>query len=186
MTEKKTRRRFFRWFNISLGTVVAFASGIIAWGAFNTAMDMSNTMEFCISCHEMEVNVYQEYTQTIHFSNRSGVRASCSDCHVPKSWGPKVLRKIYASNELYHSFLGTIDTPEKFEANRLEMAERVWASMRETDSRECRNCHDYSAMNPENQDRRAARRHDPERLAETGKTCIDCHEGIAHSLPEDY
>jgi cytochrome c-type protein NapC len=178
----KKRRRF----GISLGTFVAFFAGIIAWGGFNTAMDVTNTTEFCIGCHEMSDNVYEEYTGTIHFSNRSGVSASCSDCHVPKSWGPKVLRKIYASNELYHAMLGTIDTPEKFESHRLEMAERVWASMRETDSRECRNCHSYTSMNPELQERSASRRHDPERLAETGKTCIDCHEGIAHKLPEDY
>lgn len=163
-----------------------FCAGILAWGAFNTAIDVTNSTEFCIGCHEMENNVYQEYVQTSHSSNRSGVAASCTDCHVPKEWGPKVLRKIYASNELYHAILGTIDTPEKFETHRLAMAERVWESMRETDSRECRNCHDYAAMDLELQDRRAGRRHDPEKLAETGKTCIDCHQGVAHELPEDY
>lgn len=182
----RARAKWYKRFGLSLGGIGMFFAGIIAWGGFNTAMELSNSLEFCIGCHEMEDNVYAEYKETIHFSNRSGVRATCADCHVPKSWGPKVVRKIYASNELYHAILGTVDTPEKFEAHRLEMAERVWASMRETDSRECRNCHDYTAMNAELQERSARRRHDPERLAETGKTCIDCHEGIAHKLPEDY
>ena len=158
-----------------------FLAGIIFWGGFNTAMDASNTLSFCISCHEMEENVYREYRQTIHFSNRSGVRATCSDCHVPKDWGHKVVRKIYASNEIYHKILGTVSTPEKFEAKRLEMAQHVWNDMRETDSRECRNCHDYAAMDPERQDRMSVRRHDSERLAKSGETCIDCHQdGIAH------
>ncbi len=163
-----------------------FFVGIIVWGAFNTALDASNSLEFCISCHEMESIPYAEYKETIHFSNRSGVRAVCSDCHVPKEWIHKVTRKIYASNEVYHWLLGTVDTPEKFEAHRLEMAERVWESMRATDSRECRNCHDYSSMDPEMQDRMSVRRHDPDRLAESGDTCIDCHQGIAHALPEEY
>ncbi len=45
-------------------------------------MEATNTTEFCIGCHEMENNVYQEYKPTIHFNNRTGVRAGCPDCHV--------------------------------------------------------------------------------------------------------
>ena len=72
----------------SLGVllIVGFISGIIFWGGFNTAMEMTNNEEFCISCHEMKDNVYQEYKETIHYSNRTGVRATCPDCHVPKEW----------------------------------------------------------------------------------------------------
>ena len=72
----------------SLGSLLmaGFVAGIIFWGGFNTAMEATNTETFCISCHEMEANVYQEYKYTIHYSNRSGVRATCPDCHVPKPW----------------------------------------------------------------------------------------------------
>ena len=52
-------------------------------------------------------NVFVEYRKTVHYSNRTGVRASCPDCHVPKEWGHKVVRKIQASNELLHKALGT-------------------------------------------------------------------------------
>jgi len=58
---------------------------------------VANTEQFCISCHEMRDNVYKELQQTIHFKNRSGVRARCSDCHVPHEWFYKVRRKIQAS-----------------------------------------------------------------------------------------
>ena len=160
------------------GATVIFFSGIIAWGGFNTAMEATNTMGFCISCHEMEANVYQEYTQTIHFQNRSGVRASCSDCHVPDPWIYKVVRKIRASNELVHWVAGTIDTKEKFEAHRLTLAKNVWKAMKETDSRECRNCHTWDAMLEASQKRRAWKQHTLAR--EEGETCIDCHKGIAH------
>ena len=168
----------------SLGAVlvVGFVSGIIFWGGFNTAMEMTNTEEFCISCHEMEDNVYQEYKETIHYSNRTGIRATCPDCHVPKEWVHKVVRKIQASNELLHKALGTINTREKFEAKRLQLAQNVWRAMKNTDSRECRNCHDYDSMDFVEQGRRAVKQHS-EGL-DAGKTCIDCHQGIAHELPD--
>ncbi|MCH7956362.1 MAG: NapC/NirT family cytochrome c [Proteobacteria bacterium] len=158
--------------------------GIVFWGGFNTFMEYTNTLRFCVSCHEMDQLVFQEYKKTIHYTNRTGVRVICSDCHVPKEWTPKLIRKIQATNELFHKILGSIDTPEKFEAKRLEMAENVWASMEATDSRECRNCHSFEAMDFEKQRRRVRKIH-PEAMRE-GKTCIDCHKGIAHKLPEDY
>jgi cytochrome c-type protein NapC len=131
----------------------------------------------------MEENVYREYQKTIHYTNRSGVRATCSDCHVPDPWVHKVVRKIQASNEVFHKILGTIDTPEKFDKKRLKMAKNVWKAMKATDSRECRNCHDYDSMNPEDQKKRSRKQHINGMKA--GNTCIDCHKGIAHSKVHD-
>ncbi len=124
----------------------AFAAGILFWGGFNTAMEYTNREEFCISCHEMQENVYVEYRNTIHYQNRTGVRATCPDCHVPKEWTHKMWRKIQASNEVLHKILGTIDTPEKFNAKRGELAQHEWDRMKKTDSRECRNCHNFEYM----------------------------------------
>jgi len=170
----------------SLGSLLigGFVAGIIFWGGFNTAMEATNTETFCISCHEMEENVYQEYKETIHYANRSGVRATCPDCHVPKPWVHKMVRKVQASNEIYHKVLGSISTPEKFEAKRLQLAQNVWRSMEKTDSRECRNCHEFESMDYTAQQRRGRNAH----IAgfDEGKTCIDCHRGIAHSLPAMY
>ena len=169
----------------TVGAAVFFMIvGVILWGGFNTAMEATNTLTFCISCHEMKENVYQEYKNTIHYNNPSGVRASCSDCHVPRSWVHKVSRKIRASNELYHKLTGSVDTPEKFRARRLILAEKVWQTMKATDSRECRNCHSLEAMDTASQRQVAGERHRQAR--EQGKTCIDCHKGIAHQLPEEF
>ncbi len=156
--------------------------GIILWGGFNTALEATNTLKFCISCHEMKNTVYQEYKHSVHASNPSGVRAACPDCHVPKEWFPKVLRKIQASAEIYHWLAGTIDTPEKFEARRPYLAKRVWDTMKHNDSQECRNCHEFDSMDFAGQARFAARIHHDG--INDGKTCIDCHKGIAHQLPE--
>ena len=163
--------------------LVGFVSGVLFWGGFNTAMEATNTLEFCIGCHEMKDNVYQEYKKTIHYSNRTGGRAYCSDCHVPKDWTHKMMRKIQASRELYGKVMGTIDTPEKFEAKRLELASSEWARMKGSDSRECRNCHSFTAMDIEKQKQRASKMH---KIGQEDKqTCIDCHKGIAHSKPKN-
>jgi cytochrome c-type protein NapC len=163
------------------GIVIVFAAGIIFWGGFNWAVEATNTERFCLSCHEMENFVYQEYRNTIHYQNRTGVRAVCSDCHVPDEWGPKMVRKVQASRELYGKIVGSINTPEKFAANRLRLAEREWKRMKANDSRECRNCHSFEYFDYTAQGRRSNNAHQTG-LAE-GKTCIDCHKGIAHSLP---
>ncbi len=131
----------------------------------------------------MEKNVYEEYKPTIHYSNRTGVRATCPDCHVPDPWIHKMIRKIQASNEIYHKLMGTVDTPEKFDEHRLTMAKRVWKAMKTTDSRECRNCHNFESMNPEFQKPRARKQH--MNAFTTGQTCIDCHKGIAHKHVRD-
>jgi cytochrome c-type protein NapC len=158
--------------------VVGGIAGVIFWGGFNTAMEWTNRLEFCIGCHEMRNTVYEEYKKTIHYQNRTGVRAICSDCHVPREWTPKLIRKIKATNELWHKALGSIDTPEKFEAKRLELAKHEWARLKANDSLECRNCHSFTGMDVEKQKPRAKRYHE---LAQKNKeTCIDCHKGIAH------
>jgi len=147
-------------------------------------MEATNTEQFCISCHEMEVNVYEEYTDTIHYTNRTGVRATCPDCHVPKDWVHKVVRKVQATRELYHHVKGDIDTPAKFEAERFRLAQNVWSQMKKTDSRECRNCHEFDAMDYTKQENRSSQGHQD--AEDAGLTCIDCHKGIAHKLPMQY
>jgi cytochrome c-type protein NapC len=164
--------------------IVGVFGGIIFWGGFNTGMEATNTLSFCISCHEMRDNVYQEYKETIHYSNRTGVRAVCSDCHVPKDWTHKLIRKAKASFEIWGKITGVIDTREKFEANRMRLATEEWERMKASGSRECRNCHNFDAMSSELQKQTPYKKH--MKAKEEGKTCIDCHKGIAHHLPKEY
>jgi len=164
--------------------VVGFFSGILFWGGFNTGMEATNKLEFCISCHEMRDNVYQEYKETVHYKNRTGVRAICSDCHVPHDWTHKIVRKIQASKEVWSKLTGYVDTPEKFEAHRMEMATKEWNRMQSVGSRECRNCHDFDSMEAKKQKPKAQKMH--AEAKQQGKTCIDCHKGIAHLLPKEY
>ncbi len=170
--------------HLSLGflSIGGFLAGVIFWGGFNTALEFTNTEKFCISCHEMRNNVYQELRTTVHFTNQSGVRATCPDCHVPHDWTDKIARKMQASKEVWGKVFGTINTREKFEGKRLELAKHEWSRLKSNDSLECRNCHSAESMDFSLQSPRAAEAHST--FLVTGqKTCIDCHKGIAHTLP---
>lgn len=176
-----------KWWLLGLpiGGVLMFIIGVAVWIGFEGFMHHTNTLEFCTSCHEMESTVYQEYKQTIHYQNPAGVRAICSDCHVSKELGPKIADKIRATfRDIPAHLMGVIDTQEKFEALRPELAKDVWAQMKANDSATCRSCHSYEAMARKDQTHIASKKHSPEWRKRFGDTCIDCHFGIAHKTPE--
>jgi len=162
--------------------VMVFVLGFASFGGVNTFFSYTNEMAFCTSCHSMKINL-KEYQETVHYKNSSGVQATCADCHVPKQFFPKMYAKLLAVKDIYHELVGTVDTKEKFEARRWKMASAVWERMIKTDSRECRNCHQYQNMDLSEQDRMARKKH--ARAPMKGKTCIDCHKGIAHVEPDE-
>ena len=169
-------------------SAIVMLTGIVAsmviLGLTATTIVYTSTEEFCsTTCHEMTTNVAMEFKGTIHDKNRTGVRATCPDCHIPAGKIPLYIRKMGAVHDLWGHFVThSIDTREKFEAKRQELAERVWIYMKENDSRECRACHNAKKMDPEKQSEKAQARHakaKKERL-----TCIDCHFAIAHNEPQ--
>lgn len=170
-----------RWSMLTLliaGIVVGVALIVVP----HVGMKVTSTTEFCVSCHSMET-VYEEYKQSVHFQNASGVRAECHDCHIPNDLPGMIKRKLEASNDIYQTFIAhSIDTPEKFEAKRAELAEREWARMKENNSATCRSCHDYDSMDHAKQNPEAARQ--MQIAAKDNQYCIDCHKGIAHQLPD--
>lgn len=169
---------------LTLGTVsvTAFLMGVIFWGGFNTALEATNTEEFCISCHSMQSKPYQELQKTVHWSNHSGVRATCPDCHVPHNWSRKIARKLEASSDVWGWLFNTVNTSEKFEDKRLEMATREWARFERDDSLACKGCHDYKSMKWDSMSKLAQKQ--MKRAAEKDQSCVDCHKGIAHTLPD--
>lgn len=172
-----------RFFSLGFLTMGGFIAGIIFWGGFNTALEATNTETFCVSCHEMDRNAFSDLKQTAHYTNASGVRASCPDCHVPHEWTPKIARKMQASKEVWAWLFGTVRTEDAFEGRRLTLAQHEWARLRANDSLECRNCHATVSMDFTQQAPRAAEAHQTF-LATGEKTCIDCHQGIAHRMPD--
>ncbi len=142
----------------------------------------SSSTNLCISCHEMEIP-YKDLKGSTHFNNPSGVRAECSSCHVPKEIVPKLVRKVNAVKEVYSHFTGVFDTEEKFENERGRLAKIVWAYMKANDCRECRSCHNQEAFvfaefkNPKEAERM-------QKGLKENQTCIDCHKGKIHKMPD--
>ncbi|MCL6263748.1 pentaheme c-type cytochrome TorC [Craterilacuibacter sp. RT1T] len=168
---------------IGLGVLVTvgFIAGILAWQGFNKAMDLTNTTEFCVSCHTMQGN-QTELKPTVHGTNRSGVTPGCPDCHVPHDFSDKIARKMKASVEVWSHLTGKIGTADKFEAHRLRLAQNEWDRFKANGSKECRTCHDYSKMDFDKM--RPASQEPMRGAAERDQSCMDCHKGIAHHMPD--
>lgn len=172
-----TRHRSF-WL-LALGGVFGAAAVL----AFDGVLEATSTDAFCVSCHELRDNALAEFRGTPHHTNDAGFRATCADCHVPREFMPKMWRKMRAVTEVYHHFAGTISTPEKYDAYRMTMATKTWTYMNANDSRQCRYCHDEGSWDLSLQSEKARQYHTG--ALARGKTCIDCHKGLAHELPAE-
>ncbi|MBF0402192.1 MAG: NapC/NirT family cytochrome c [Magnetococcales bacterium] len=175
----------------AVGLVLAggFLAGFVFFIVFHFGMSATNNMNLCISCHEMD-GVYQEYKKSLHYSNRVGVQATCADCHVPHGktfpdWVSKFLVKLeVGSKDIYHHAMGTYPDRAAFEKKRWDLAQNVINSMKSRDSKECRGCHSLEAMDLTAQSKSASNRH-KKMMEAGGKTCVDCHTGVAHTMPEE-
>lgn len=179
------RRPKSKWLlGVPVGGFIALALGAIGLGTMNYALHETSTTEFCYSCHSHEAFIKPEYEASSHFMNASGVQAQCADCHLPHdNWFKLVWTKAVVSLDVIPELAGKLDTAEKYESHRAEMAQSVWREYKENDSAYCRSCHSISAMDLEAQHRTSARRHS--QAEKKGETCIDCHYGIVHAEPEN-
>jgi nitrate/TMAO reductase-like tetraheme cytochrome c subunit len=170
---------------IPVGAFLLFLAGAIAVIGSEVAIHATGTEQFCTgACHSMQAFTAPEWRDSPHNKNAVGVRATCSDCHIPREYPLKLIVKTRSGlSDIYHELMGTISTREKYEAHRARMAEDVWAYMKKTDSRECRSCHSEDHFVLTDQSEKAAKAHVTGPLE--GKTCIDCHKGIAHKTPDE-
>lgn len=184
--------RFFRWlfspssrwsiFTLLLAGVVVGGVGVIGT---QVAVHLTGTDEFCgTACHSHAKFVFPEHQQSVHFSNRTGVRAMCVDCHLPHSYPAKLIAKAKAGTlDILAEMRGTIATQEKFERERWRLANIVWDEMKEDNSAHCRSCHDPAAWSATKQSEDAQKAH--KKFVSGKATCIECHTGVAHKEPEE-
>jgi len=173
------------YYSIGAMLVTGFLGGLVFVGGADFAIEHTGTEEFCVSCHEMRQPL-EELASTVHFTNRTGTRAICSDCHIPHSLIEKIPTKMrVGGKDILAHMGGVLDSPEKYEAKRLELAVSVWQDMKDRDSKECRHCHQNVLLQTKEQFGGASKRHRMA-VANAGLTCIDCHQGIAHELPEGF
>jgi nitrate/TMAO reductase-like tetraheme cytochrome c subunit len=178
-------RRPRRWFllGVPLGGVAALVVGIMATGGFFGSLKVMDSEAFCTSCHSMNEPA-QELSRTAHYDNQFGVRATCSDCHVAPTFVAGLIDHAKGALQVWGWMTGELNTPAKYEAHRLPLARKVWNEFSQNNSAECRSCHTPAAMVLARQPAAAASAHAA--LATSGLTCIDCHKGIAHTLPTGY
>lgn len=185
-------RRLFGWlfspsakWSVFALLLVGLVIGAVGVVGTQVAVAMTGHNEFCgNTCHSHIKFVYPEYKVSVHGHNRTGVKAHCSDCHVPHSYPAKLFYKANAGiRDGIAEMRGVISTQEKFEAKRWELANRVWKEMRADNSANCRTCHTPESMNAEKQSEDAIKQH--KKFASGKATCIDCHTGMAHKEPEE-
>ena len=169
------KKKGFIW-----GLCLFILGGLALWltqGIFHK----TNSTEFCVSCHSMSIPK-EEWEGSVHFANRHGIRAECRDCHLPPDSWHYVKAKVMAIKDVWGEITGKIPDAEAFEQHRLEMAQTVWENMKALDSSTCRTCHKTDAWILGEQSEQAQTMH---KLAtETNQTCIDCHKGIVHFMPD--
>ena len=185
-------RRAMRWlftpsarWSIFALVFVGLVIGATSVIGTQVAMAVTGTTEFCGStCHSHEKFVYSEHKQSPHYANRVGVRAACTDCHVPHTYPAKLFYKAKAgATDALAELRGTISTQEKLDHERWRLANEVWDEMRANNSENCRHCHDPQAMDTAKQSEDAVKQH--KKFASGKATCIDCHTGVAHKEPQE-
>ncbi|BFU59216.1 MULTISPECIES: NapC/NirT family cytochrome c [Rodentibacter] len=170
----------FKSFSVLTALIFVGLGAIMLFGV-QQVMKATSSTEFCLSCHSME-QPKAEWEASSHFSNAKGIRAECADCHVPQDGLHYVKAKFIALKDLWYTITDKLPNQEAYEKHRLEMAQRVWKEMKETDSATCKSCHSIDAMELTEQSEAARKMH---KLAqETNQTCIDCHKGLVHFMPE--
>jgi nitrate/TMAO reductase-like tetraheme cytochrome c subunit len=158
---------------------LGFAIGAVAIIGTQVMVTVTGTNGFCGgACHSMQW-VAEEYRQSVHGANGTGVGATCHDCHIPKHYPELLWYKAKAgTKDIIGEIRGVISTEEKFKAERPHMAQLVWDEYKANDSRACRNCHQFTEAALAKQNEWHANQ-----LREGKATCIDCHKGVAHAAP---
>ena len=163
---------------VVVGLVIG-AGGVIGTQVMVAA---TGTDEFCGgACHSMQW-VAAEHKQSVHYANRTGVRATCHDCHIPDRY-PQLLwyKAVAGIKDVIGEARGIISTEEKFKKERLRMAKSVWAEYKENNSENCQHCHKFNADVVAKQKDFVKPMH--EQFLAKAATCIDCHKGVAHTAP---
>jgi len=182
-TWRRLRRPSVHWSVLTL-VGLGVAIGFVATVGTQVMVKVTGTDQFCsTACHSMQW-VANEHRESVHGANRTGVKAGCHDCHIPHDYPELLWYKAKAGiKDAIGEMRGVIATEDLFKKKRLEMARSVWAEYKENNSRNCRNCHQFSAPILAKQKHFVQPMH--QQVLEGKATCIDCHKGIAHTAPSE-
>jgi cytochrome c-type protein NapC len=153
--------------NINKSSLLGHAIVLFIIGLFSTSMTIAEDLKVLEKCDTCHVKQASEFQESVHYINRSGVQATCNNCHA----GKKHEKGVNAS--------------KKVKKPRIEMVASEWKRLKDNNSKECKTCHSPMAMDLAKQEPRSVTRH--EESFDAGNTsCINCHQGISHYLPDGW
>ena len=170
-----------RWSVAALVGLGLVLSAIAVIGT-QVMVHVTGTDKFCGgACHSMQW-VAQEHKAGTHGATRTGVVATCPDCHRPRAY-PHLLwyKAVAGTKDVIGEMRGVISTEEKFKAERKRMAAHVWEEYQGNDSRACRGCHMFTPEVLGKQKEEAKASHAAVIAGQA--TCIQCHKGVGHLAP---
>jgi len=182
-TWRRLRRPSTHWSVITL-VGLGVAAGFLATAGTQVMVEVTGTDAFCGSaCHSMQW-VAREHRESVHGANRTGVHASCHDCHIPKDYPELLWYKAKAgTKDVISELRGVISTEEAFKKERLRLAQSVWAEFKANNSRNCLKCHQFTPEVLAKQKDFVKPVH--QQVLDGNATCIDCHKGVAHTAPSE-
>lgn len=146
----------------------------LSWAAMDTMIHATGDHEFCSSCHSHEP-IGASYRESLHGgNNRTGWRASCSNCHIPSDnalhylWVKGVHGVVDPTMEILKDSYD-ID----WHGNRERREEYVYDSG-------CLGCHVYLQEQTEG-NRKAFRSHRRYFKDPDDYSCVECHKHVGHS-----
>jgi nitrate/TMAO reductase-like tetraheme cytochrome c subunit len=171
-----------KWSVLAL-VVLGIVFGLVATVGTQVMVHATGTDQFCgTACHSMQW-VAKEHAASGHHVNRTGVKAGCHDCHLPRGYPMVLWDKAKAgTKDIIGEMRGVIGTEDLFKKERKRMAEEVWADYKGDNSQACRNCHQWNKEILAKQKEFVRPMH--QSVLDGQATCIDCHKGIAHTAPE--
>lgn len=175
---KKKKGLFYRLAWLLRKCFIIFVPGmvlaVIIFTAINAFLGPTSTVEFCGTlCHEMDSS-YESYKKSAHFTNNSGIRVKCTECHLPPR--DKYFTHLYERGktgikDAYKHAIGA-------EYNAEKLKKKVASHF---ENKTCLHCHNNLLENPQNE--LVASIHKEVLSPPAGKKaekCIECHVDAGH------
>jgi formylglycine-generating enzyme len=168
MTDKAIKRKRFLLFLAGGLTAIVFLF------LFRKGLEYTSTDEFCAVCH-VHPHAHSSFKLSVHNSNRTGIAAKCTDCHLP----PEDQQLHYLTRKAYHGFH---DLYVFLTAN---LEEIDWAAKRNAEAASrfvyedgCMKCH--TNLFPSTLDALGAESHLKYVRNPENNSCVKCHLDDGH------
>lgn len=173
MNAKKRKARW-RWLLLLAGIFIG--AGMII--GVNKAVFATSTDEYCQSCH-VHTGADEAWTKSSHYSNESGVRVGCAECHLPPKgsfshFSTKVKTGLH---DLYAYHFKDHESFEWEKKQQLEYAVNI------VSNKSCEKCHQNLYPDGLSDDGGKAHLYYDANAEELDLHCINCHLDVGHHLP---